>query len=196
MANEKPKGRRLFSDFMRIRFRPAPAPIDEVPIAKEQDQLANKLIEGTELNTATQLNDFRTLAQDRMSQYNAYDEMATDSVIAAALEIYADDATCFDEKGRVIWVESEDQVIADAANRLLNILEIPERAWKHVYMLCKYGDYYLLQDNLREDGLTDVSIIKSVDGNLEFYTENNGKIWLATSEGIRLSNSIERLSKI
>ena len=36
----------------------------------------------------------------------------------------------------------------------------------------EYGSFYLLQDN----GI-DISIIKSTDGNLEFYYENNGKIW-------------------
>ena len=38
--------------------------------------------------------------------------------------------------------------------------------------------FYLLQDNLRPDGRTDVSLIKSSEGKLEFYTENEGKIWL------------------
>lgn len=41
----------------------------------------------------------------------------------------------------------------------------------------KYGSFYLLQDNQREDGLTDVSIIKSNDGIIEYYYENDGKIW-------------------
>ena len=39
------------------------------------------------------------------------------------------------------------------------------------------GEYYLLQDYLIDDGLTDVSFIKSVNGNLEFFHENDGKIW-------------------
>ena len=47
-----------------------------------------------------------------------------------------------------------------------------------------YGEYYLLQDYLREDGLTDVSIIKSTNANLEFYTENEGKIWISKSDQI------------
>ncbi len=42
--------------------------------------------------------------------------------------------------------------------------------------------FYLLQDNLRTDGRTDVSLIKSSDGKLEFYTENEGKIWLVDKE--------------
>lgn len=50
----------------------------------------------------------------------------------------------------------------------------------------QYGDYYLLQD-YTEDGQTfDISLIKSTDGNIEFYTENNGKIWLANSEEVKL----------
>lgn len=36
----------------------------------------------------------------------------------------------------------------------------------------KYGPFYLLQDNNK-----DISIIKSTNGKIEFYTENNGKIW-------------------
>ena len=35
-----------------------------------------------------------------------------------------------------------------------------------------YGKFYLLQDND-----TDISIIKSSNGNIEFYIENSGKIW-------------------
>lgn len=59
----------------------------------------------------------------------------------------------------------------------------------------EYGEFYLLQDYLREDGLTDVSIIKSTNGNLEFYTENDGRIWIVKSEEIALTNSTEKVIK-
>lgn len=49
-----------------------------------------------------------------------------------------------------------------------------------------YEEFCLLQDNVRENGMTDVSIIKSSNGKLEYYTENEGKIWKATKEGIKL----------
>lgn len=55
----------------------------------------------------------------------------------------------------------------------------------------EYGEYYLLQDNFREAGLTDISIIKSTNGNLELYTENEGKIWIVKSDDIILSNKVE-----
>ena len=41
----------------------------------------------------------------------------------------------------------------------------------------QYGKFYLLQDYQREDGLFDVSIIKSTGESIDYYAENNGKIW-------------------
>lgn len=42
----------------------------------------------------------------------------------------------------------------------------------------KYGKFYLLQDYNNKD----ISIIKIADGKMEFYTENNGKIWEVDSD--------------
>lgn len=41
----------------------------------------------------------------------------------------------------------------------------------------QYGNFYLLQDYNRPDGLTDVSFIKSSKGQIELCHENNGRIW-------------------
>lgn len=53
----------------------------------------------------------------------------------------------------------------------------------------QYGKYYLLQDNVRENGLCDVSIIKSIDGNIEYYYENDGKIWEVSNEVVLLEKN-------
>lgn len=132
----------LLEDFVRMRVDNAPSERSDLPIVDKQDEIVSQIDNG-DSSIVNQMQDFRTLAEDRETQYNAYDEMALDSVIAAALEIYADDATAYDEKGRIIWVESDDEEIAKAGNRLLDVLEIPERAWKHIYLACKYGDLYL-----------------------------------------------------
>lgn len=50
----------------------------------------------------------------------------------------------------------------------------------------EYGEFYLLQDNVRENGRTDVSIIKSSDGELAYYIENEGKLWKAAKDGVSL----------
>lgn len=49
----------------------------------------------------------------------------------------------------------------------------------------KYGDYYLIQDNKVDDDW-DISIIKVDNGIVSLYTENNGKIWEATPNGLNL----------
>ena len=72
--------------------------------------------------------------------------------------------------------EYPDELIAgDEKYQKKDLLEVAQ----------KYGNYYFLQDNLRENGLTDVSIIKSTNGVFEFYYENNGKIW-EVSDDIRV----------
>ena len=53
----------------------------------------------------------------------------------------------------------------------------------------------MLQDYLREDGLTDVSIIKSTNGSLEFYIENDGRVWLVKSGEINLTNLTSKAIK-
>jgi len=50
----------------------------------------------------------------------------------------------------------------------------------------EYGEFYLLQDHMQENGLTDVSVIKSSNGLLEYYIENEGKVWKATKDGVEL----------
>ncbi len=52
-----------------------------------------------------------------------------------------------------------------------------------------YGKFYLLQDND-----TDISIIKSSNGNIEFYIENNGKIWEVSNDvNLVYKNSSKKL---
>lgn len=133
----------LFGNWVRAKLRRPPSERADLPIVEKDEEIVNRVEGSTDLYSLSQFNQFRTIAEDRDTQYAIYDEMTTDPVIAAALEIYADDATAYDEQGRVIWVESENEEIARAGNRLLDIFEIPERAWKHIYLACKYGDYYL-----------------------------------------------------
>lgn len=75
-----------------------------------------------------------------------------------------------------------------------DVLSVGEETYKKqdlIKVANQYGKFYLLQDNLREDGLTDVSIIKSTDGNIEYYIENQGKIWIVDDEISLLTNNMK-----
>lgn len=89
------------------------------------------------------VNNFRDISDNRGEQYDAFDEMEKDASIAAALKMYADDATQYNLDGNVIWVEAAEPNIAAFGNRLLQVLRINEKAWIHIYNLVKYGDIYL-----------------------------------------------------
>ena len=164
--------RNLFSAFAKMKVDKMPSDRSELPIVdKDQEIVSQMSASDSPISSISQLNEFRMLAEDRETQYNSYDEMSTDSVIAAALEIYADDATAYDEQGRVIWVESDDENIAKAGNRLLEILDIPERAWKHIYQACKYGDYYLKL--YRKGDLEEDDVISQVTSNHNVHIVND-----------------------
>lgn len=139
--------KRFTEDVLRIKFVKNDKAYAGIPITSDKDDLAQKQIADAEngsLIDTEAIGKFRTLSDDRQERYKAYEEMLADATTAAAIEMYADDATQYDPKsGKVIWVESEEPEIAKAANRLLDVLQINEKAWRHIYSLCTYGDLYL-----------------------------------------------------
>lgn len=151
--DRKSRARILFEDVLGIRIKPKPSKFSSVPIEQPGDTLGDTLLDkdldGANIVDISQLNEFRTMSSDRETQYRIYDEMALDSVIASALEMYADDATQYNSKGQIIWAESEDQDISSFANRLIDILNLNQNAWSHIYSMVKYGDLYL--ETFRDD---------------------------------------------
>lgn len=86
---------------------------------------------------------FTTLSQSRDQVYALLDTMGEDPTVAAALEIYAEDATEYNDQGRIVWAESVDSNIGKYITFLLDTLNIDKNVYKWVYNLCKYGDVYL-----------------------------------------------------
>ena len=154
---ERSRFKILFEDVLGIRIKPKPSMYHNLPVEKPGDTLGDKLVdndpdnnvEGTNIADVSQLNEFRTMSSDRETQYRIYDEMAQDSIIASALEMYADDSTQYNSKGQIIWAESENQDISAFANRLIDILDLNRNAWSHIYSMVKYGDLYL--ETFRDD---------------------------------------------
>ncbi len=130
-------------DGLRVRTVPVPDLTNEIGISPIEDDITNKQIySDSSLIDSTQVNKFVTLSKYRDERYLAFEEMLTDPIVSAALEMYADDATQYNRDGNIIWAESDNPTIADAANRLINILDIQSNAWRDIYSLCTYGDLY------------------------------------------------------
>ena len=110
----------------------------------------DKSLEGAILDAATNaelktdvLESFSTMAQNRESEYELIDTMSMDSIIASAIERYAEDITQTNKKGQIFWVESEDAHVAEYVQYLLNKIDFDRNAYKWAYMLTKYGDVYV-----------------------------------------------------
>lgn len=145
MADNRNSFRAIMEKTFGIRIKPRLSDYNNLSIASPNNTLGDTLedLQGTNLVDISQLDSFRTLSSDRENQYRIYDEMATDSIIASALEMYADDATQYNSKGQVIWAESEDSDVSAFANRLIDVLNLNKNAWSHIYSMVKYGDLYL-----------------------------------------------------
>lgn len=129
---------------LRVRMATVPGVDNELGVSSSSEDLTNKQIESeNSIIDATEVEKFMTLSSYRDERYVAFETMLSDPIVSAAVEMYADDATQYNRDGNIIWAESDDPVIAEAANRLIRVLDIQNSAWRHIYSLCVYGDLYL-----------------------------------------------------
>ena len=89
------------------------------------------------------LNSFTQVSRSRNEIYDTLDDMGDDSIIAAVLETYAEDATETNDAGAIVWAESTDGEALKFVTYLLNALNVDKNVYKWTYSLCKYGDVYL-----------------------------------------------------
>jgi hypothetical protein len=84
------------------------------------------------------------------------DTLCQDSTISAVLETYAEDATEYNDEGKIVWCESSDANVAKYITFLLDTMNVDKHIYKWVHSLCKYGDLYLRlfrQSDYEDDGL-------------------------------------------
>ena len=91
----------------------------------------------------SQFESFLSVSQKRDEVYQMIDTMAEDSIVASILETYAEDATEYNDQGRIVWAESSDSNIASYVTFLLDTLNVDKYAYQWAHSLCKYGDLYL-----------------------------------------------------
>lgn len=89
--------------------------------------------------------------------YTDYEVMDQDSIIASALDIYADEAVMKDDFGDVLRITSDNEQIKKILyNLFYDILNIEFNLWPWVRNMCKYGDLYLRLDIQEEIGIVNV----------------------------------------
>ena len=137
----------------KIAAEPAPNP--EIGIDVDDSAINNIVAEalnGT-LNISA-LEGFQNVSQTREQLYKLLDSMSYDSTLSAVLETYAEDICEPNERGEIVWCESENANVLKYVTFLLNSINVDKQIYSWAYSLVKYGDVYLrlYRESEQDDG--------------------------------------------
>ena len=94
---------------------------------------------------------------NRLLLFRDYELMDTDSIIASALDIYADEVTLKDEFGDTIKIKCDDKKVKSILENLFgDILNIDFNLWPWVRNLAKMGDFYLKLEISEKFGIVNI----------------------------------------
>jgi polyhydroxyalkanoate synthesis regulator phasin len=95
--------------------------------------------------------------QVRADLFRDYDSMDHDPIIAAALDIYADESTTKNEHGDVLKIHCSDENVKQILHNLFyDIVNIEFTLWPWTRNLVKYGDFFLQLEVAPELGIVNV----------------------------------------
>ncbi len=93
--------------------------------------------------------------QLRNELFKDYEAMDNDSIISAALDVYADESTLKNEFGDVLEIKSGKKEIEEILHNLFyDILNVEFNLYPWIRMMCKYGDFYLQLHIVEKLGVT------------------------------------------
>ncbi len=93
----------------------------------------------------------------RLQLYSDYEAMDHDPIIAAALDIMADETTTRNEYGDVLNINSSDENIRKVLQNLFyDVLNIEFNLSTWIRSMCKYGDFYLKMEVSEKFGVYNV----------------------------------------
>lgn len=131
-------------ELIGLKSNPIPRPEKNVGIDLSGD-FTDRIIDAGISSTLNmgKLESFTHISSNRETIMELLDTMAEDTTIAAALEIYAEDATEYSDNGDIVWCISDDDRIAKYVTFLLDTMNVNKNIYKWIINLCKYGDVYL-----------------------------------------------------
>jgi hypothetical protein len=100
----------------------------------------------------------------RIQLYTDYEAMDTESIIASALDIIADESTLKNETGEVLQIRSSDENTQRILyNLFYDILNVEFNLWLWIRNMCKYGDFYLHLEIAEQFGIYSVMPLSVYD---------------------------------
>ena len=91
----------------------------------------------------------------RVALFTDYEVMDEDSIISAALDVYADECTMKNEFGDVLKISTDKEDIKKILHNLFyDVLNIEYNLWPWIRNMAKYGDFFLKLDIHEKVGIT------------------------------------------
>lgn len=151
--------------------QPRPERIDDIDTS---GSIYDNIITASDNNILdlTTFNSFTTISQSRDEIYNMLDIMCEDPIISIALDIYTADCCETNDKGQIVWAESDDENVLGMVQHLIDQLSIDKNAYNWVHSLIKYGDLYLRL--YRESEFEDPLLALRKDGDEDSRRLNEG----------------------
>jgi len=100
----------------------------------------------------------------RLELFKDYEAMDTDSIIASALDIYADECTVQNEFGDVISISTTNERVHKVLHNLFyDILNVEFNLWPWIRNTLKYGDFFLKLNVAEKYGVIGVEPISAYE---------------------------------
>jgi len=114
----------------------------------------------------------------RLELFRDYEAMDTDSIIASALDIYADECTAKNEFGDVITIQSGNGKVQKVLHNLFyDIMNVEFNLWPWIRNTIKYGDFFLHMNISEKYGVTGIDPISPYEMiREEGYDEHEPKL--------------------
>lgn len=127
-----------------VKIQPKPRAQKEIGVDVNNEFYNNIIEAGLQSKLdMSEIQSFTQASSNRNLIYDLLDTMCEDPTIAAVLETYAEDATEYNDDGRIVWCESPDSDVTKLVTYFLDTMNIDKNVYKWVHSLCKYGDVYI-----------------------------------------------------
>jgi hypothetical protein len=149
---------------------------------KKLEKQQDKFLRGI-WNKVNQIVNYVSLQNEalRYPSYLEYERMDEYPLIGAALDIYMEEATTADDKGKILHIYSNNEKVKEELNNLFyKIVNINTSLAMWTRNMCKYGDNFVYMDIVSDKGIVDVKQlpnieIERVEGDYISYLQDNNK---------------------
>ena len=127
-----------------IKIKPIAASSPEIGV-DTTGRFIDNLISSVQIGTLdiSSIDALSQSAQNREQSYQLIDTMAQDSIISAVLETYAEDVVQTNDRGEIMWIESDDAKVLNYTTWLFDSLNVDKHLYQWAYCLVTYGVVYL-----------------------------------------------------